>query len=153
MHRSTCLIRPIVLKSLPDESCSIALGKQRPEKLECLGGQHSTATRPSPSRLCFDLEQADANQQRSAAEAEEVVKSPNTTNWYQLLRQILSTRFDESELRTLCFDLRIDYADLPPGGKADKARELVARLDRHDRIPELVNLVEQQRPDIVWRDN
>ena len=82
-----------------------------------------------------------------------MVKSPNTTNWYQLLRQILGTRFDESELRTLCFSLGVDYADLPSGGKADKAKELVARLDRHDRIPELVNLVEQQRPDIVWRGN
>jgi hypothetical protein len=46
------------------------------------------------------------------------------------LRQILATRFSESELRTLCFDLGIDYDDLPGQEKASKARELIAYLER-----------------------
>ena len=41
------------------------------------------------------------------------------------LRQILSYRFDVGELQTLCFELGVDYDDLPGSGKADKARELV----------------------------
>ncbi len=53
------------------------------------------------------------------------------------LRQILTEHFDEGELRLLCFDLRIDYQSLPGEGKADKARELVAYCDRHERIAEL----------------
>ena len=40
------------------------------------------------------------------------------------LRQTLSSRFNESELRTLCFDLKVDYDDLPGKAKSDKAREL-----------------------------
>jgi hypothetical protein len=68
------------------------------------------------------------------------------------LRQILATRFDLGELRTLCFDLGIDYDDLPGEGKANKARELVACLDRHGRIPELLRAGEQLRPDISWSD-
>ena len=66
------------------------------------------------------------------------------------LRRILTERFDEGELRTLCFDLGIDYDNLPGSGKADKARELVAYSERHGYIPELVRVAEKQRPDISW---
>jgi serine/threonine protein kinase len=68
------------------------------------------------------------------------------------LRQILTTRFDEGELRTLCFDLGIDYDDLPAEGRANTARELVYYLERHDRISELVTFGERLRPDISWTD-
>jgi hypothetical protein len=66
------------------------------------------------------------------------------------LRQILATRFDEHELRTPCFDLAVDYDDLPGQGRASKARELVSHFQHHDRIPELVEVGKQQRPDISW---
>jgi len=64
------------------------------------------------------------------------------------LREILATRFNESELRTLCFDLDVEYDDLPGEGISDKARELVAYLERHGRISELVTIVQQKRPDV-----
>jgi hypothetical protein len=66
------------------------------------------------------------------------------------LRQLLTKYFNESELRTLCFDLRIDYENLGSGGKADQARELVAHLERHGRIPELLETGKQMRPDVPW---
>jgi tetratricopeptide (TPR) repeat protein len=66
------------------------------------------------------------------------------------LRQLLSDRFDEGELRTLCFDLGVDYADLPAEGKANKARELVAYLDRHDRILDLLQVGQRSRHDVDW---
>jgi hypothetical protein len=66
------------------------------------------------------------------------------------LRQILATHFDEGELRTLCFDLHIDYDDLPGAGKVNKARELVAYLERHGQIPNLLEVGKQLRPDVVW---
>jgi hypothetical protein len=68
------------------------------------------------------------------------------------LRQILAARFDESELRTLCFELGEDYENLPPGGKAAKARELVRYLERRNRIVELVETGKRLRPDISWPD-
>lgn len=67
-----------------------------------------------------------------------------------MLHRTLSTRFNESELRTLCFYLGIDYDDLPGDGKTDKARELIAYLERHDRMPELVKIVQQLRAEIRW---
>jgi tetratricopeptide (TPR) repeat protein len=65
------------------------------------------------------------------------------------LRRILTERFDEGELRTLCFDLDVDYDSLPGDGKADKARELVAYLERRDRVSELIETGKRQRPDIA----
>jgi hypothetical protein len=66
------------------------------------------------------------------------------------IRQILDQRFDAEELRTLCFDLDVDYEDLPARGQAHKARELVAYLDRHRRVPELMEVGRLLRPDIPW---
>ena len=53
------------------------------------------------------------------------------------LRKTLTTHFSEGELQTLCFDLGVDYDDLPGEGKADKARELVAYLDRRNQLAKL----------------
>jgi S1-C subfamily serine protease len=66
------------------------------------------------------------------------------------LRQILASRFAEGELRTICFDLGVDYDSLPGVGKADKAREIVAYLERREQIHELVRIGRRQRPDIPW---
>jgi len=68
------------------------------------------------------------------------------------LRQILATRFSGENLRTLCFDLSVDYDDLPAKGKENKARELVTYLAQRGRIPELVRIGERLRPDIPWGD-
>jgi hypothetical protein len=68
------------------------------------------------------------------------------------LRQLLERHFNEEELRTLCFDLGIDYDALPGTGKAGKARELVAFSDRRGRIEELIALGAQMRPRVPWPD-
>lgn len=68
------------------------------------------------------------------------------------LRRILTERFNDGELRTLCFDLGVDYDSLPGEGKTDRARELIAYLERHGRISELVRVGKQLRPDVSWGD-
>jgi hypothetical protein len=73
-------------------------------------------------------------------------------NYLGRLRQILDTKFSKGELRTLCFDLGVDYEDLLGEGKASKARELVIYLERRDRIPGLVELGSQRRPNEAWED-
>jgi energy-coupling factor transporter ATP-binding protein EcfA2 len=54
------------------------------------------------------------------------------------LRELLRSRFSESDLRDLCFDMGIAYAELPEGGTSDKARELVSVCYRRDRIDDLI---------------
>ena len=64
------------------------------------------------------------------------------------LRRILETRFDLGELRSICDDLGIDYENLVGARKTDKARELVAVLNRRNRIPDLIEIGRQDRLDI-----
>jgi WD40 repeat protein len=70
----------------------------------------------------------------------------------RLLHEILVKHFDKDELRALCLDLKVDYDSLPGENKTSKAAELIRQLDQHNRIPELVGLVKQRRPDISWDD-
>jgi hypothetical protein len=66
------------------------------------------------------------------------------------LSRMISSHFDEVELRDLCFELGQDYDDLAGGGKLSKARELVMILERRGRMPELVKACARQRPDLDW---
>jgi hypothetical protein len=67
------------------------------------------------------------------------------------LRELLVSYFDEAGLRALCFDLGLNYEDLSAQGREDKARELVAYLDRRDRVPDLIAVCERLCPDVRWR--
>jgi hypothetical protein len=64
------------------------------------------------------------------------------------LREILSSRFNLEELRTLCFDLDVDYENLSGEGLTAKARELVAFLENRGRLSALIEWMKQGRPDI-----
>jgi hypothetical protein len=66
------------------------------------------------------------------------------------LRQLLTTHFDAEELRTLSLDLGVEYDNLRGEGRTNKARELVAYLERRGRIPRLVSACAQQRPHAPW---
>jgi hypothetical protein len=68
------------------------------------------------------------------------------------LRLLLIEHFDERELRSLSFDLGVDYQTLGGEGKEDKARELIAHLNRRNRASELVEWGRQLRPDVPWGD-
>ena len=74
------------------------------------------------------------------------------TEYLVKLHQRLCKRFDEGELRTLCFHLGIDYDALPGEGKESRARELITYLDRRDRVLALIEAGCQLRPDISWDD-
>lgn len=62
------------------------------------------------------------------------------------LRQILAEKFNESELKTLCFDLGLDRDTFPQEGKEGLARDLVAYCERVGRLRELGRMVQRQRP-------
>ncbi len=63
----------------------------------------------------------------------------------QLFEQV-DDAFNEEELKNLCFRLNVEYDSLPATGKTNKARELVAALERNGRIPELTRLIRELRP-------
>ncbi|MCP4424985.1 MAG: hypothetical protein GY803_10865 [Chloroflexi bacterium] len=65
-----------------------------------------------------------------------------------ILLQTLEEYFDEEELRTLAFNLDIDYESLPARGKAGKARELALFFQKRNRLSELIDAIQKERPDI-----
>ena len=66
------------------------------------------------------------------------------------LRQLITEYFDDNELRTLCFDLNVEYENLPSSGKANKARDLVAYMQRNGRLPDLIDAGKKERPFLEW---
>jgi DNA-binding LacI/PurR family transcriptional regulator len=66
------------------------------------------------------------------------------------LHKILDERFNEDDLRDLCFNLGVKYDDLPREGAKNKARELIADLERRRQITDLICAGKEMRPDIDW---
>ncbi|MBK8900061.1 MAG: toll/interleukin-1 receptor domain-containing protein [Anaerolineaceae bacterium] len=66
------------------------------------------------------------------------------------LRDNLNAYFSESELRSLCFDLGIEYENLGGRSKSDKVLELILMMQRYGRLQQLIDLVRQQRPHSSW---
>lgn len=64
------------------------------------------------------------------------------------LHDALDTYFNEQELRELCFDLGVDYEDLPFSGQGNKARELVALSARFNRLDKLQQEIKRKRPSL-----
>lgn len=62
------------------------------------------------------------------------------------LHDILDNAFSDLELREVCYELGVDYEDLPFSGQTYKARELVARLSRNGRLDALCQVICQMRP-------
>lgn len=65
------------------------------------------------------------------------------------LRQALDDGYNDSEMRDLCFELNIDYEDLPGDGQSAKARELVLYARRHGLLAQLVEKVMRERPQLL----
>jgi hypothetical protein len=64
------------------------------------------------------------------------------------LHRAIDTHFSLDELRTLCFDLHIDFDNLGGEGKQGKARELALHCERTGKIPELLEAIRRLRPDL-----
>lgn len=67
----------------------------------------------------------------------------------KLVSLIIQT-FNLEELRTLAFDLMIDYENLAGLSKADKTREIVAYFARRGELLQLLKYLKRQRPHAEW---
>ncbi len=63
------------------------------------------------------------------------------------LREFLAERFNLDEMKTLCFDLGLDYEVFPHATKSELSRELIAYFERHDKMGCLVAAMVKVRPD------
>ena len=65
------------------------------------------------------------------------------------LRELLIARLNLDELRTLCFDIGLDYGSLEGGTKDGKIRELLSHVERRNELAFLIERVKGQRPDLA----
>ena len=73
------------------------------------------------------------------------------TNDLTSLRRFLVEHLTLDELRTLCFDLRVDYDDLGGEAKSGKARELILRMQREGNLDKLFSYLAATRPQVFAR--
>ena len=66
------------------------------------------------------------------------------------LRKLIEKHFSLSDLKTLCFDLNITYANLPGDTLRDKSRELIDFCVRNDCLNELLEKLKMERPKVNW---
>lgn len=67
-----------------------------------------------------------------------------------LLREQISKSFTQDEIKTICFDLDIDYESLPGEGKVAKVREMLSLMDRTGRMDILFEHLKHRRPHLAW---
>ena len=63
------------------------------------------------------------------------------------LRRVLAEAFSLVDLRVLCFDLGIDYEDLPADTRDGIALELIRTCERTNRLSELMQVCRELRPE------
>ncbi len=68
------------------------------------------------------------------------------------LLQFLSRNYSTDELKTLCYQLFVDYDSLGGDNKPAKARELILHLERNDRVKELLPILGRDRPILFRRE-
>ena len=71
-------------------------------------------------------------------------------SYLTILHRLLANHFNLEEIRTLCFNLHVDYESVPGAENRSIIRELMLCLARNGRLPELITLAQQQRPLVAW---
>lgn len=75
--------------------------------------------------------------------------STNKTFLSQLFKE-MTDAFDLEELKSLCFQLDVDFDSLRGEGKESRVRELVQFMGRQNRLPTLLEVVKVDRPETNW---
>jgi hypothetical protein len=74
----------------------------------------------------------------------------NSAAYLTNLHRLLDQYFSLEEIRTLCFDLGVDYDSVRGEGKSARIRELILALGRNGRLAELITLAQQLRRHVAW---
>ncbi len=68
------------------------------------------------------------------------------------LRQLMSNAFSLSDIKTLCFDLGVDFETLNGEDKSEKIVSLIQHCSRVEMVPALVEACRKNRPGSIWSD-
>ena len=68
----------------------------------------------------------------------------------RFLRNELNTRFSLNDLRTICYDLGIDFEILEGPEKTGKVISLLLAVEHQHRVNELIDICKSERPYVDW---
>ncbi len=68
------------------------------------------------------------------------------------LHKQIDQRFNLEEIRSLCFDLGVDFDNVAGEGKSARIRELILQLARRDELQRLIDQLRRERSNVNWRD-
>ncbi len=100
-------------------------------------------------RLKADWERQKAELESQLTDVTVESVSPAKRAERQKLQTGLGEYFDKEELRSLCFELGIEYDDLRGESRLGKIEGLSAYCERHGRSPELVATCRRLRPHVA----
>jgi hypothetical protein len=66
------------------------------------------------------------------------------------IRDLIYEHFDQEEFTDLCFRLGVRYDDLRGDTLSGRVRDLVLRLERQDRLDDLLTFCAHLRPKVAW---
>ena len=73
-------------------------------------------------------------------------------NWRAELRQAIVEHFGDSDIKALCFDLGVDYDELPGDTKTEKVISIIEYFSRLNQVPVLIAYCSRHRPNIPWEE-
>lgn len=68
----------------------------------------------------------------------------------QNLRRLIARHFNQEELRTLVFDLNLNWDELAGGTLSTKIISLIEAMERNGRLPDLLTQLGQRQPGVHW---
>jgi hypothetical protein len=135
------------------------LNKKNVETILSALQSKQAASSPSPPPTTQPAPTAQEPPEKLPEPSESLVNAPASTDTavpsvdmarLVLLTDLINRYFSVENMEDLCFRLHLDYHELPGQSKLAKVRNLVLKMDRKARIPELVALLQQLRPNVEW---
>ena len=76
----------------------------------------------------------------------------NSAKYLSTLHKQIDQYFSFSEVRTLCFNLGVDYENIPGDHRSAFIRNLIVSLAKQGRLQELIEEVRAERGFVDWQD-
>jgi len=78
--------------------------------------------------------------------------APENAQYLSALHKQIDRYFSFSEVKTLCFDLGVDYENIPGDSRSAFIRNLVVSLAKRNQLQELVDKVKGERGFVDWKN-
>ena len=76
----------------------------------------------------------------------------DSAKYLATLHKNIDKYFNFAEVRNLCFEMGVDYENIPGNMKSAFIRNLIVSLARKGQLQEMVDLLRMQRPHVPWEN-